>query len=34
MGIRFDDIDEADRERLVRWVFARERLSRQVTRDG
>jgi hypothetical protein len=34
MGIRFDDIDEGDRERLVRWVFARERLSRQVTRDG
>lgn len=34
MGIRFDDIDEEDRQRLVRWVFARERLSRQITRDG
>ena len=34
MGIRFDDIDEPDRERLVRWVFAQERLSRQITRDG
>jgi hypothetical protein len=34
MGIRFDDISEPDRERLVRWVFAQERLSRQVTRDG
>jgi hypothetical protein len=34
MGIRFDDIEETERQRLVRWVFARERLSRQVTRDG
>jgi hypothetical protein len=32
MGIRFDDIDEGDRERLVRWVFARERLARQIAR--
>lgn len=34
MGIRFDDISENDRDRLVRWVFAQERLSRQITRDG
>jgi hypothetical protein len=34
LGIRFDEIDEAERDRVIRWVFARERLARQVTRDG
>jgi len=31
-GMRFVDILERDRARLVRWVFARERLARQIAR--
>ena len=31
-GMRFVDIFERDRQRLVRWVFARERLARQIAR--
>jgi c-di-GMP-binding flagellar brake protein YcgR len=31
-GLRFDEILEPDRQRLVRWVFARERLARQIAR--
>lgn len=34
LGVRIDTIDEAERDRVIRWVFARERLARQVTRDG
>jgi c-di-GMP-binding flagellar brake protein YcgR len=30
LGVRIENIDERERERLVRWVFARERLSRQI----
>lgn len=29
-GMRFVEIVERDRQRLVRWVFARERLARQI----
>jgi hypothetical protein len=29
-GMRFVEILERDRQRLVRWVFARERLARQI----
>lgn len=32
LGIRIEEIDEEERERLIRWVFARERLSRQIVR--
>jgi c-di-GMP-binding flagellar brake protein YcgR len=31
-GMRFVEILESDRQRLVRWVFARERLARQIAR--
>ncbi len=31
-GMRFAEIAEFDRQRLVRWVFARERLARQIAR--
>jgi hypothetical protein len=31
-GMRFVEIPEAERQRLVRWVFARERLARQIAR--
>jgi hypothetical protein len=31
-GMRFIEIAERDRQRLVRWVFARERLARQIAR--
>jgi c-di-GMP-binding flagellar brake protein YcgR len=31
-GMRFVEILERDRDRLVRWVFARERLARQIAR--
>jgi PilZ domain-containing protein len=31
-GMRFVEIVERERQRLVRWVFARERLARQITR--
>jgi hypothetical protein len=31
-GMRFVEIDERERQRLVRWVFARERLARQIAR--
>jgi PilZ domain len=31
-GMRFVEILERDRDRLVRWVFARERLERQIAR--
>jgi c-di-GMP-binding flagellar brake protein YcgR len=31
-GMRFVEILEFDRQRLVRWVFARERLARQIAR--
>ena len=34
LGVQIVDIDKDDRERLVHWVFARERLGRQITRDG
>ena len=31
-GMRFVEILERDRQRLVRWVFTRERLARQIAR--
>jgi hypothetical protein len=31
-GLRFVEIPEIERQRLVRWVFARERLARQIAR--
>jgi c-di-GMP-binding flagellar brake protein YcgR len=31
-GMRFVEIAESERQRLVRWVFARERLERQIAR--
>jgi hypothetical protein len=31
-GMRFVEILESERQRLVRWVFARERLARQIAR--
>jgi c-di-GMP-binding flagellar brake protein YcgR len=31
-GMRFVEILEVDRQRLIRWVFARERLARQIAR--
>jgi len=30
LGIRIERIEERERERLIRWVFARERFGRQV----
>jgi hypothetical protein len=32
LGISITLIDEEERERLIRWVFARERLSRQIVK--
>jgi c-di-GMP-binding flagellar brake protein YcgR len=34
LGINFEDISDEDRERVIRFVFARERMARAVTRDG
>jgi hypothetical protein len=34
LGIQINVIDEEERDRLIRWVFARERVSRQIVRDG
>jgi hypothetical protein len=31
-GMRWVEIAESERQRLVRWVFARERLARQIAR--
>jgi c-di-GMP-binding flagellar brake protein YcgR len=31
-GMRFVEILERERQRVVRWVFARERLARQIAR--
>jgi c-di-GMP-binding flagellar brake protein YcgR len=31
-GMRFVEILERERQRLVRWVFARERAARQIAR--
>jgi c-di-GMP-binding flagellar brake protein YcgR len=31
-GMRFVEVVERERQRLVRWVFARERLARQIAR--
>jgi hypothetical protein len=31
-GLRFVEIPEPEQQRLVRWVFARERLARQIAR--
>jgi hypothetical protein len=33
LGISITVIEDDERERLIRWVFARERLSRQIVRD-
>lgn len=33
LGIGITEIEEEERERLIRWVFARERLSRQIVKD-
>jgi c-di-GMP-binding flagellar brake protein YcgR len=30
--MRFLEVLEIDRQRLIRWVFARERLARQIAR--
>ena len=30
LGVEVEHIDERERERLIRWVFARERLGRQI----
>jgi hypothetical protein len=30
MGVEIERIDDRERERLIRWVFARERLSRKI----
>jgi hypothetical protein len=32
LGISIEGIEDEERERLIRWVFARERLSRQIVR--
>jgi c-di-GMP-binding flagellar brake protein YcgR len=32
LGIEITDIDEDERERLIRWVFARERLGLQIVK--
>jgi c-di-GMP-binding flagellar brake protein YcgR len=34
LGIRLLELEEAERDRLIRWVFARERLARQIVRGG
>lgn len=33
-GMRFVEIPERDRQRVVRWVFARERVARQIARHA
>jgi c-di-GMP-binding flagellar brake protein YcgR len=33
LGVLIEEIDEQERERLIRWVFARERLGRQIVRE-
>lgn len=33
-GVEIEEIADADRERIVRYVFARQRLARALTRDG
>ena len=33
-GMRFVEILDRERQRLVRWVFARERLARQIARHS
>ncbi len=33
LGILITEIDEGERERLIRWVFARERLGLQIVRE-
>jgi hypothetical protein len=33
LGIEITVIEDEERERLIRWVFARERLSRQIVKD-
>jgi c-di-GMP-binding flagellar brake protein YcgR len=30
LGVRIENIDERERERLIRWVFGRERINRQI----
>ena len=30
LGILIENLDERERERLIRWVFARERINRQI----
>jgi hypothetical protein len=32
-GVRFVKIDPKERQRVIRWVFSRERLARQIVRD-
>jgi hypothetical protein len=32
LGISITAIEEDERERLIRWVFSRERLSRQIVK--
>lgn len=34
LGFQITGIDKHERDRLMHWVFARERLARQITRDG
>lgn len=34
LGIRILEIEDEERERLIRWVFARERLSRQIVKGS
>lgn len=33
LGIGIQQIDERERERLIRWVFARQRLAMQIVRE-
>lgn len=33
-GLQFVDLPDRDRDRLVRWLFARERLARQMARGS
>ena len=34
LGIEITQIDERERERLIRWVFARERIGMQIVKGG
>lgn len=34
LGIEIEQIDERERERLIRWVFARERTAMQIARGA